>query len=173
MSAKTFLRSVAGRFTEIFGVVTSAGAGNDGDIPALDSTGRLDISLMPVGITPEVVSPVTSENLSAGNWVNLYLNGGVLTARKADATAAGKEADGFVLVGSTSPAAAVVYLEGSNTGVSGLTIGTDYFLHTTAGSQTSTAPSASGNIQQPLGRATSATALMFVPTRPAHSVVVA
>lgn len=171
MAAKGFIRTVAGRLTEILGITTSAGAGNDGDIPALDSTGRLDVSFMPVGIAPEVVTCTTSENLSSGNWVNLYLATGVLTARKADATAAGKEAKGFVLASSTSGNDAVVYLEGSNTGVSGLTIGTEYWLHTTAGSQTATVPAATGNVQQPLGIATAATVVNFIQSTPAHIVV--
>jgi hypothetical protein len=47
MAAKSFLRSVAGRLVHIAGVVVSAGAGNDGDIPALDANGRLDPSLLP------------------------------------------------------------------------------------------------------------------------------
>ncbi len=50
MAAKKFLRFVNGVFTEIFGVQTSAGASNAGDIPALDDSGRLDQSLMPIGI---------------------------------------------------------------------------------------------------------------------------
>jgi len=53
---------------------------------ALDSTGRLDQSVMPVGIVPETKSLVTSENLSAGNFVkHLQQLGGVATARKSDA----------------------------------------------------------------------------------------
>lgn len=173
MAAKTFLRNVAGRLSEVLGVVTSAGAGNDGDIPALDSTGRLDQSLMPVGILPEVVVCTTSENLSAGNWVNLYNNASTLTARKADATTSGKEAHGFVLASTTSGQNATVYRDGANTQCSGLTLGTEYFLHTTAGGQTSTAPSTSGNVVQPLGQATSATALQFTPIPAPHCVVVA
>lgn len=171
MAATSFLRSVAGRITEILGITTSAGAGDDGKIAALDSTGRFDISFMPVGVAAEVVTCATSENLTAGNWVNLYLNAAALTARKADATTVGKEAKGFVLVGSTSPANAVVYLEGSNTGCTGLTIGTEYFLDTTAGGQNATAPSATGNVVQPLGVATATTAINFIPSAPGNIVV--
>ena len=171
MSGLSFLRDVAGRITEILGIQTSAGVADAGKIASLDAVGRWDISMMPVGVAAEVVTCATSENLSGGNWVNLYLNAAVLTARKADATTAGKEAKGFVLVASTSPADAVVYLEGSNTGVTGATIGTEYFLNTTAGGETATAPSASGNVVQPLGVATSATVINFIPSAPGHLVV--
>ena len=47
---KKFLRNVAGTITEVFGIVASAGAANDGDVAVLDSTGRFDISTMPAGI---------------------------------------------------------------------------------------------------------------------------
>lgn len=173
MAGASFLRNVAGRITEILGLQTSAGAGDSGKIPALDSTGRLDSTMMPVGIVPEVVTCVTSEDLAAGNWVNLYSNSGTLTARKADATAAGKECHGFVLAGVTSPAAATVYREGANTACSGLTVGSQYFMHTTAGGQSTAAPSATGNVVQALGNAVSATSLQFVPTTVADTIVVA
>lgn len=163
MAAKTFLRLVTGRKTEVAGIVTSAGAGNDGDIPALDSTGRLDVSVMPVGITPESKSVIASEALSAGNMINVYSNAGTLNARKADATAAGKEANGFVLAGVSSLAAATVFFEGTNTQLSGLTVGSRYFLDTTAGAVTTTPPAASGNVAQYIGVALSATEISFEP----------
>lgn len=162
MSAKTFLRLVSGRITEILGVVISAGSADDGKIPALDATGRLDSSTMPVGVAAEVVNAPSTENLAAGDFVNLWNNGGVLSVRKADATAAGKEADGFVLSAVTSPTSAAVYLEGINTSVAGLTIGSFYFLSAASpGLPTTTAPSASGNVVQALGKANSATTLSF------------
>ena len=106
----------------------------------------------------------SSENLSAGDFVNLYNNTGVINARKADATTNGKTAHGFVLSNVTSPANATVYLESSqNNSVSGLTVGSDYYLSTTPGVVTTTPPSASGNIVQLLGTATSATNLPFTP----------
>jgi hypothetical protein len=144
---------------------TSAGAGDSGKIPALDASGKLDTSFMPVGIGADTASIVTSENLSAGDLVNIYDNSGTPTARKADATTAGKEAHGFVLASTTSPAAATVYFEGSNTGVSGLTAG-NQFLSTTAGGLTGTAPSATGNVVQRVGVAVSATVLNFEAQQP-------
>lgn len=152
--------SATGRAKEAASTQTSAGAGDAGKIVALDAAGRLDNTMMPVGIGADTQSIVTSENLSAGNLVNIYNNGGVATARKADATTAGKEAHGFVLSSTTSPAAATVYFEGTVTGLSGLTPG-NQFLSTTPGLSDETPPNATGNVIQSVGTATSATTLNF------------
>ena len=158
MAAKKFLRNVAGRITEILGTITSAGAGNDGDIVALDATGKLDVTLLPVGVGPDVKLLPASENLVAGNWVNIWSDVGVLKVRKADATAAGKEADGYVLANVTSPANATVYFGGINTALSALTLGATYWLSTTPGTGVETTPpSATGNVVQLLGKAISVT----------------
>jgi len=157
MAAKSFIRLVAGRLQEIAGVIISAGAGNDGDIPALDATGRLDVTVMPVGVGPDVKLHPASENLTAGNFVNIWNDAGTLKVRKADATAAGKEADGYVLANVTSPADATVYFGAINTGLSALTLGSIYYLSTTPGAATATPPSATGNVVQELGKAISAT----------------
>ena len=71
MPAKKFLRLVAGVFTEVAATVTSAGAGNDGDLVALDSSGRLDNSVMPVGIGVDTKTIAASEALASGDWVNV------------------------------------------------------------------------------------------------------
>ena len=144
---------------------TSAGAEDSGKLPALDAAGRLDTSFMPTGIGADTSSIVSSENLAAGDLVNIWNNTGTANVRKADATTAGKEAHGFVLSAVTSPAAATVYFEGSNTGVTGLTPGPQ-FLATTAGLCTATAPSAAGNVVQRVGFATSATNVNFQSQTP-------
>lgn len=159
MPAAKYLGLVAGKIKEIIASVTSV----PDAIPALDSSGRLDVSVMPVGVAAEVLVCATSENLTAGNFVNLYLNASVITARKADATTNGKPAHGFVLANSTSPANATVYFPSQvNTAQSGLTIGSDYFLGTTAGAIQTSPPSSAGNIVQFIGRAQSATAINFI-----------
>ena len=137
---------------------TSVGAGDSGKLPALDASGKLDTSFMPVGISADTVSILASENLAAGDLVNIYDNAGTANVRKADATTAGKEAMGFVLSAVTAAANATVYFEGSNTSVTGRTPGKQY-LATTAGTTTTTAPSATGNIVQQVGIATSATSI--------------
>lgn len=159
MAAKKFLRLVSGVVTEIFGVQSSAGAGNAGDIVSLDDTGRIDNSMMPVGVGTDTAVVTSSENLAAGDWVNIWNNSGA-KVRKADATSAGKETDGFVLSAVTSGNPATVYFEGTNTQVSGQTPG-PVFLQTTAGLGGATAPSGAGNVVQRIGVATSATTVNF------------
>lgn len=143
---------------------TSAGAGDAGKLAALDSTGRLDATMMPVGVVADTQIITTSEALSAGDWVNIWNSSGA-KVRKADATTAGKHAMGFVLSAFGSAASATVYFEGTNTQVTGQTAG-DVFLSTTAGQGTSTAPSTSGNVVQPIGVATSTTTVNFQYNRP-------
>lgn len=159
MAAKKFLRLVNGVLTEIFGVQASAGAGNAGDLVSLDDSGRIDNSMMPVGIGADTSTISASETLAAGDWVNVWNNSGA-KVRKADATTAGKEAHGFVLAAVTSGNPATVYFEGTNTQVSGQTPG-PVFLQTTAGVGGPTVPSASGNVVQQIGVAVSATAVNF------------
>ena len=164
MAAKKFLRLVNGVITEIFGVQTSAGAGNAGDLVSLDDSGRIDNSMMPVGIGADTSTITASETLAAGDWVNVWDDSGA-KVRKADATTAGKEAHGFVLSAVTSGNPATVYFEGTNTQVTGQTPGPVY-LQTTAGTGGATIPSASGNVVQSIGVAVSATAVNFERSAP-------
>ena len=164
MAAKKFLRLVNGVLTEIFGVQTSAGAGNAGDLVSLDNSGRIDNSMMPVGIGADTATISASETLAAGDWVNVWNNSGA-KVRKADATTAGKEVHGFVLSAVTSGNPAAVYFEGTNTQVTGQTPGPVY-LQTTAGTGGATIPGASGNVVQSIGVAVSATAVNFERSAP-------
>jgi hypothetical protein len=145
--------------------IISAGAGDSGKVVQLDSTGRIDPSVLPVGVGQEVTSIQASEALTAGNWVNIHNVTGAARVRKADATTAGKQAHGFVLASVASGINAQVFLEGTNTAVTGQTPG-DVFLGTTAGLGATSAPSGSGNVVQRLGVALSATAVSFEPTQP-------
>lgn len=164
MAAKKFLRLVNGVITEIFGVQSSAGAANAGDLVALDDTGHISNDMMPVGIGADTAAITASETLAAGDWVNVWNNSGA-KVRKADATTAGKEAHGFVLSAVTSGNPATVYFEGTNTQVTGQTPGAVY-LQTTAGTGAATVPSASGNVVQQIGVAVSATAVNFERSTP-------
>lgn len=158
--ADKYIYNNAGVLTEREAIITSAGAGSSGKIPALDAAGRIATSMMPVGIGADTAAITTSENLAAGDYVNIWNNAGVFNARKADATSAGKEAHGFVLGGFATGVAATVYFEGSNVGVAGQTAGVVY-LSTMSGLGSATAPSGSGNVVQRIGFATSATAVNF------------
>jgi len=153
MAVSKYIEEVAGQLQE--GTPKQAGgAGSEEKIIASDAAGLLAASFLPVGVGVEAVNVVTSENLAAGDLVNLHLDGGVIKARKADATTAGKEADGFVTGAVTAPSATDVFLEGRNTAVATtMTLGARQFLSTTAGQVTETAPSATGNVVQIVGRA--------------------
>ena len=159
MAGEKFLQhNGSGGMTEVVAVQTG-GAPSADKIPALDGSGRLDASMMPAGIGADTAVIQASENLAAGDLVNIHNSGGA-RVRKADAATAGKEAHGFVTAGVTSGANATVYFEGNNGQVTGLTPGVVY-LSTTAGLATNTAPSASGNVVQRVGLATAATSLNF------------
>lgn len=164
MAGDKFIYDNAGQLTEKASNQTSAGSGDAGKIPALDSTGRLDVSMMPVGVAQEVSVMVASENISAGAKVNIWNDSGTVKARNADATAVGKEANGFLLSSVTTGNSATVYgPSNKNTQLSGLTKGAIYYLDTVAGGITTTAPSATGNLVQRVGKAESTTALVFSP----------
>lgn len=148
---------------EVEATEVSTGAAEAGDIVALDSTGKLDISLMPTGIGADVAVIEASESLDAGDLVNIYDNSGPLV-RLADASAAnaGEIAHGYVLDSVTSGNNATVYFEGSNNQLSGLTPGTTYALsHTTPGGVIALASATvtPGHSLQIVGVATSATTL--------------
>ena len=132
MAAKSFLRLVAGKIKAIQATVTSAGAANDGDIVALDSTGKLDPSVLPVGVGPDVTNVPSFENLAAGDYVNLFDDSGTVKARKAD-NSNGRDAHGYVKDTVVAPAAVNVYFEGANANLSGLTEGARIYLGVTGG----------------------------------------
>lgn len=159
MPGDKYLYNNAGTPTEKAAVQSSAGAGDAGKIPALDSTGHIDNSMMPTGIGADTQSITASEALAAGDLVNIWNSTGA-KVRKADASTAGKEAHGFVLAAVSNGAAGTVYFEGNNTQVTGLTPGVQ-FLSTTPGGATATAPSAAGNAVQRVGFATATNNLNF------------
>lgn len=155
MAASKFLKQVNGVLTEEAPVTSSAAD----KIPALDGSGKLNMNMMPTGIGADIAVVQASENLAAGDFVNIHNSSGA-RVRKADATAAGKEAHGFVLAAVTSGQNADVYFEGSNNQVTSMTPG-EVFLATSAGLATGTAPSSAGNVVQKIGVAVSATVINF------------
>lgn len=134
--------------------VVSSGVSEAGDIVALGTDGKLDESVLPVGVGPDVKVAPASENLSAGDYVNLFDAGsGVVNARLAD-NSNGREAHGFVKDAVTSPANATVYFEGANTSAPASTPGTRAYLGT--GGAAITTPvdpdtAANGTLHQLLG----------------------
>lgn len=134
---------------------TSAGAADAGKIPALNAEGKIDETML---YNVEAEDRTAFENISAGDLVYVRSDGQLA---KADATTSGKEAMGFVKTAITAATTGKVYYEGKITGLSGLTPGAKQFLSTTAGGVTETAPAATGNIWQIVGRASSATEIIF------------
>jgi hypothetical protein len=164
--ANKYLSNASGALQEVEASASSAGVGDAGKIVALDTSGKLDNSLMPTGIGAETKLVAASENLSAGDWVNIYLDS-TAKCRKADASDPAKRVHGFVLGAVTAPANATIYLEGINNQISSLTVGAMYFLSgSSAGAETATAPTTTGYIVQEVGVAISDTEISFEPSKP-------
>lgn len=167
MAGNRYLTLVAGVRTWIAALVVSAGSGSAGSLVALDASGKLDSTVMPSGIGASTRSCVASAAITAGMWVNLYSNAGVLNARPADNTAAGQEANAFATASVSSAATGTFTLSGVNGNCTGLTIGSIYYLGTVGASVVGASlPSTSGNVIQPIGKALSATEMEFVPDYP-------
>jgi hypothetical protein len=114
-----------------------------------------------------------SETIALGAVVNLYNNAGVLNVRNANATNTTKPAYGWCTTagGITSGDFGEVILKmGCCINISGLTVGTRYWLSTTNGLITATMPAVSGNIQQYIGVALSTTQL-FMDIQPDYITV--
>ena len=140
---------------------SSAGAGDSAKIPSLDTSGKLSSTFMPTGFGADTLTLTAGETLAAGDLIYVDATG---QAFKADADSSSKAAIGFVLAGITSGGTGTVYFgSGMVTGLTGLTAGSLYFLSSTAGGITTTAPTGAAKIQQQVGRATSATVLYFEP----------
>lgn len=102
-----------------------------------------------------------SQDLEAGDLVNIWNDSGTPKARLADASAE-KQADGFIIadVGSGDPV--TVYGQGANDQVSGLTGGVTQWLSSTVpGGLQDTPPTGSGELVQRVGKAFSASVLSF------------
>lgn len=166
MPAKKYLKAQNGYPTEQAATVVSTGTANGGDIAALDDTGRLDASVMPVGIAADVATLPATEALAVGDFVNIYSATGTASVRKADASNAGKEAHGYVLAAVTSGANATIYFDGRNTAVTGMTPGVAFLSATNPGKATATCPTGSGQLQQRIGVAVAATEINFEAVTP-------
>ncbi len=163
MASDKYVAVINGRLSEREATASSSGSGNAGDVVALDDSGRISNTMMPTGVGAATKQVIAAGALNAGDFVNVYDDAGVVSARRADATTQGKEAVGYVLASVASGESVEVYLGGVNTSMSSLTAGTRYYLSTTAGGVVAIAPSGSGNVVPPLGRALSDSELLFNP----------
>jgi hypothetical protein len=154
------LKNVAGDLTEEATVPVSAGPTSAGKVPELDSTGHLDVTLMPVGYGTDVITgAVAGEALTAGDMVYLDSTGKYF---RADANTISKAAQGYVMATTPVNGTTTVYLGDTNTAVTGLTPGLFYFLSAATPGKlvpATSLPVGTGKIIQRLGFAQSTTAL--------------
>lgn len=162
--AQRFMTLVSGLRTMVEALVTSSGSADAGSIIATNADGKLDASLLPAGIGANVQIVDASEAIGAGKFVNLWNDGGTLKARLAD-NSNGRYAHGFIKDAAASGTPATVYpLDVNNTALTGLTVGSRYYLGTAGGViNTALDPTDAGNankVHQYLGVALSATELI-------------
>lgn len=165
-STKKFLKNNNGAIAEEAALLTSGGAADANKIPALDNSGRLDVTFMPTGIGADTGNAVATEALSANDLVNVWNNAGVHSVRKADGSSKGKEAHGFVLSAVSIGDQAKIYFEGTNAGLTGVLPGIQYLSDTVPGKSTTTVPTATGHIVQVVGFGFSANAINFQYNNP-------
>jgi len=160
MAAEKYIALVNGVLTEVSATVTGGTAAQDGKVPALDSTGRIDQSLMPVGVTPDTYVGTASEALNPVNpFVYVKADG---TIANASGTSGGNPCTGFILSSAAQNAQATVFFEGRVTGLTGLTAGARYYLSdATPGGITASPVSGTGKLHQYLGRALTTSNLTF------------
>jgi hypothetical protein len=163
--AKYLVNNAAGDIVQGTALAASSGVSDASKIIQTDATGRIDQTMMPVGVAADTKLIEASEALSSGDFVNVWNDGGTAKVRKADATTSGKEVNGFVLDAVVSGVDGLVYFENTNTSLSGLTAGDAYFLSTTPGSVSNTPPTGSGNVVQKIGVAVASTEITFEPTQ--------
>ena len=144
---------------------TAAGTGSTDDaglIIVAGEDGKLPEAVLPASVGTDAKYYPASEALAAGAVVDIYDNAGTPTVRKADGSTGGKIADGFVLESVASGAQALVRSRGVNNQVTGLTIGADVYLSTSAaGGVQCTIPAGAGKVEQKVGVALSATSFQF------------
>lgn len=152
--------SATGLVQEAQPIITSAGSADASKLAQTDASGRWDPSLMPVGIVADTQTANASGALSAGDLAYIVPTTGLIA--RATAAAAGNPAVGFVLAASLTGAPATIFFSGRNTGVSGLTPGTRYYLSdATPGGVTATPVTGSGKLHQFVGVAATATSLVW------------
>jgi hypothetical protein len=151
---------VSGAWRLVSSIFQSTGVADGGKIISTDpATGTIHPSMLPSGIGAATKIYPASEELVAGNFVNIWLDTATLRVRKADASN-GREANGFVLIPVASGASATVILQGLNTSLTSLDPTQIYYLGTNGG-VTTNPPLTNNAILQDLGFATAAGELNF------------
>jgi hypothetical protein len=151
-----------GVLTEREAAASSAGAGDAGEIVALNGSGKIDSTMLDIG--DEDYTMTAGEAISAGDLICVIDDSGAKVV-KADATnGTARRAMGYAKEAISSSATGTVRLgNGVITGLSGLSIGTRYYLSKTAGGLTNDVSTFSGgDLIQPVGYAKSATELIYI-----------
>lgn len=168
--AQSFLARVAGRYVVLAATIISAGVASAGKLVGLGSDGRLDASVLPLGVGANVVTATAAEAIGAGKFVELFYDVGVLKMRLADNSNL-RVAWGYVKTAVDADAGGTAYrLNTVNANLSGLVPGADYWLGTAGGiiSTPLDAEEDAGTLDQYLGRASSATELVTVEHSPVY-----
>lgn len=141
----------------------SRATGIDGNPPATWSVLR-PVDTIFTGQATKLYA-VAAVALPVGSIVNLFNNGGIINARLANAGSASTMAHGIVTsVSAAGAVAEIQWLRGLSQSISGLTVGSLYYLSTSSGLITATRPSTAGSIIQPIGVAfDSSTLLVDIP----------
>jgi len=159
----------AGLFQKNTPITVSAGASNANQIFSTNSQGLIDTSFFSSTLGIPSISVNTSEAIAAGSLVNVYNNSGAANARNANAATANQAqiAVGYVNAAVASGAAATVLFAGIISGLTGLTIGAEYYLSdSNPGAVVTGYAPAVGHCLQSVGFALSTTSLLFLPRKP-------
>lgn len=158
-----YLEEGTDQLSERESTVISNGVPDAGRIIALDQDGKLDSSIVVTeGVTVLIEAGM---NLLAGEFINIYDDAGTTKIQKASASGE-LFANGFVKLNYNTTDTCQVYLQGINNALTGLTIGSLYFLDIISGAISISPPTGAGDTVQQLGRAISTTSLAFDPVNP-------
>lgn len=104
-----------------------------------------------------------TETIPAASFVHIHSSGGEAKLRLADASDGTRPADGYCELAIASGSDGVVVFGRSLviSGLTGLTPGIEQWLSLTAGGTTEVVPSADGNLIQRLGKALTATTMLY------------
>ena len=147
-------------------IASSRGSVDKDSLVATGASGKLDISLMPAGLDISAETMTAGEAISAGDFVNIFNDGGARKVRLADA-ANNRPAHGFVLANISNAATGTIYTSGINSSLGNLTPGEKYFLGIVPGkirkdlSASAAIAIKSGEFIQTLGTAISTNTIRF------------
>lgn len=133
----------------------------DGTAHTIDLNAASSVRVNGLPIRSGAIILNTSEALAASDLVNIWSDSGTPKVRLADASV-NRQADGFVLEAVDLGDPAIVYSEGTNDQLSGMTIGAEQWLSSIVpGGLQSAPPIESGELVQRVGKSFSATVLNF------------